>query len=83
MWLKAITMVYVRKRVYRKYSVLDWTNDGFHPDGINQRLIRYADVLLMLAECEAEAGTPADAAKYINEVRARQKCKYATGYTNF
>jgi hypothetical protein len=26
---------------------------------------------LMLAECEAEAGTPADAAKYINEVRAR------------
>ena len=50
---------------------MDWTNDGFHPDGINQRLIRYADVLLMLAECEAETGTPAHAAKYINEVRAR------------
>ncbi len=61
----------VKKRVYRKYSILDWTDDGFHPDGINQRLIRYADVLLMLAECEAEVGTPADAAKYINEVRAR------------
>ena len=61
----------VRKRVYRKYSILDWSNDGFHPDGLNQRLLRYADVLLMLAECEAEAGTPADAAKYINEVRAR------------
>ncbi|MDP4256521.1 MAG: RagB/SusD family nutrient uptake outer membrane protein [Bacteroidota bacterium] len=61
----------VKKRVYRKYSVLDWTNDGFHPDGINQRLIRYADVLLMLAECEAEIGTPAQAASYINEVRAR------------
>ncbi len=61
----------VKKRVYRKYSVLDWTNDGFHPDGLNQRVIRYADVLLMLAECEAEVGTPADAAKYINEVRAR------------
>ena len=38
---------------------------------LNQRVIRYADVLLMLAECEAETGTPADAAKYINEVRAR------------
>ena len=37
----------------------DWTNDGFHPDGVNQRVIRYADVLLMLAECEAEVGTPA------------------------
>lgn len=61
----------VKKRVYRKYSILDWTDDGFHPDGINQRVIRYADVLLMLAECEAEVGTPADAAKYINEVRAR------------
>ncbi len=61
-----------KKRVYRKYSVLDWTDDGFHPDGINQRLIRYADVLLMLAECEAETGTPANAAKYINEVRARK-----------
>ena len=64
-----------KKRVYRKYSVLDWTNDGFHPDGLNQRLIRYADVLLMLAECEAETGTPAEAAKYINEVRSRPGVK--------
>ncbi len=61
----------VRKRVYRKYSVLDWTDDGFHPDGLNQRLLRYSDVLLMLAECEAEVGSPSEAAKYINEVRAR------------
>ena len=61
----------VLKRIYHKYSILDWTDDGFHPDGINQRLIRYADVLLMLAECEAEVGTPAQAANYINEVRAR------------
>ncbi len=61
----------IKKRVFRKYSVLDWTDDGFHPDGINQRIIRYADVLLMLAECEAEVGTPAQAASYINEVRAR------------
>jgi len=59
------------KRVYRKYSILDWTDDGFHPDGINQRMIRYADVLLMLAECEAEVGTPTQAGNYINEVRAR------------
>ena len=43
----------------------------FIPSGLNQRLIRYADVLLMLAECEAEAGTPAQAATYINMVRAR------------
>ena len=60
-----------QKRVFRKYSVLDWSDDGFHPDGINMRVIRYADVLLMLAECEAETGTPAQAATYINAVRAR------------
>jgi hypothetical protein len=60
-----------QKRVYHKYSVLDWTDDGFHPDGYNMRVIRYADVLLMLAECEAEIGTPTQAASYINEVRSR------------
>ena len=61
----------MKKRVFRKYSLLDWTDNGFKPSGINQRIFRYADVLLMLAECEAEVGTPGDAAKYINEVRAR------------
>jgi starch-binding outer membrane protein, SusD/RagB family len=59
------------KRFFRKYSIYDWVNSGFHPGGLNTRVIRYADVLLMLAECEAEVGTPAQAANYINEVRAR------------
>ena len=61
----------VKKRFFRKYGIYDWVNSGFHPGGLNQRLIRYADVLLMLAECEAEVGTPAQAASYINEVRNR------------
>ena len=59
------------KRVYRKSSVLDWTNDGFHPDGLNMRILRYDDLLLMLAECEAEVGSVAQAAIYINQVRSR------------
>lgn len=59
------------KRVYRKGSDLEWIQSGFHPGGFNVRAIRYADVLLMLAECEAEVGTPAQAAIYINMVRAR------------
>jgi hypothetical protein len=59
------------KRVFRKYNIYDWSADGYHPSGINARLIRYADVLLMLAECEAEVGTPTKAANYINEVRSR------------
>lgn len=60
-----------KKRFYRKYNLYDWVNDGYHPSGLNNRLIRYADVLLMLAECEAETGSPAKAADYINEVRRR------------
>jgi hypothetical protein len=60
-----------KKRFFRKYSIYEYVNSGFHPGGINQRVIRYADVLLMLAECEAEVGTPAQAAMYINEVRSR------------
>jgi hypothetical protein len=59
------------KRFFRKYNIYDWVNSGFHPGGLNTRVIRYADVLLMLAECEAEVGTPVQAASYINEVRAR------------
>jgi hypothetical protein len=61
----------VMKRFFRKYNIYDWVNSVFHPGGINQRVIRYADVLLMLAECEAEVGTAAQAASYINEVRRR------------
>lgn len=60
-----------KKRIFRKYSVMDWIDEGFHMSGINQRLIRYSDVLLMLAECEAELGDFGKAADYINEVRAR------------
>jgi hypothetical protein len=59
------------KRIYKKYSAIDWIDLSFHAGGINQRVMRYADVLLMLAECEAEVGTPGQAAVYINMVRAR------------
>jgi hypothetical protein len=59
------------KRVFRKHSIYDWDDNGFHPGGLNHRIIRYADVLLMLAECEAELGNFAKAAEYINLVRAR------------
>ena len=61
----------VKKRFFRKYNIYEYVNSGFHPGGVNQRVYRYADVLLMLAECEAEVGTPAQAATYINQVRSR------------
>ncbi|EHQ24348.1 RagB/SusD family nutrient uptake outer membrane protein [Mucilaginibacter paludis] len=40
-------------------------------DGINDRLIRYADVYLMYAECLNEKGDVTGAKTYINKVRAR------------
>jgi hypothetical protein len=53
----------------RKYcdniSTADWES------GINDRLIRYSDVLLMYAECLIEAGNETEALKYINMVRER------------
>ena len=39
--------------------------------GINERLMRYADVLMMYAECLNETGHTADAYSYIQQVRTR------------
>jgi hypothetical protein len=39
--------------------------------GVNERLMRYADVLLMYAECQNELGNTPDCAKYIQQVRNR------------
>jgi len=45
---------------------------GFNANvGINYRLWRYADVLLLLAECENEVGSPANAIDYLNQIRNR------------
>ena len=58
---------------WKKYSVMYKTDPGgFNVNvGINYRLWRYADVLLMLAECENEVGAPANAIDYMNQVRNR------------
>ncbi len=56
---------------WRKYSVLYKSNSGFATSGINMRVMRYADVLLMLAECENELGNSAKAIELMNQVRAR------------
>jgi hypothetical protein len=59
----------------RKYEI-----DGFYPNeftpaafesGINSRVMRYADVLLMQAECLNELGQTTQAYPLIEQVRAR------------
>ncbi len=58
---------------WKKYSIMYKTDPGgFNVNvGINYRLWRYADVLLLLAECENEVGTGANAIAYLNQVRNR------------
>lgn len=59
--------LYIRKystSYYRDYE------DYFAPN--NYRIIRYADILLMYAECIVETGgSPMDALPYVNKVRQR------------
>jgi hypothetical protein len=47
-------------------------NETFYTSGINMRLIRYAEVLLMMAEAENETGNSANAITLLNQVRARK-----------
>jgi hypothetical protein len=62
---------YWNKKVYADPAVRQSTGwlDGAY--WINQRVIRYADVLLMAAECLNETGSGTQAAGFVNQVRGR------------
>jgi len=68
----------------RKYAGMDIGTrdeiDGLGTNvGTNWRIIRYADVLLMLAEALNEQGQTADAETYLNMVRMRAEVDSKTG----
>ena len=55
-----------------KYSPMYKLNPGgYYISTINYRNMRFAEVLIKLAECENEVGTPANAIAYLNEIRSR------------
>jgi hypothetical protein len=56
---------------WRKYAAMYKTADTYYTSGINMRLMRYSEVLLMAAECEIEAGNLTGAVALMNQVRAR------------
>jgi len=63
-----------KKISWRKFMIIykqSVSTASYHPGGNNQRMIRYAEVLLMLAECENELGNIAAAVAYLNQVRDR------------
>ncbi len=58
--------VSIRKCVIEDFDLMnDWKSD------INRRIVRYADILLLYAECMNELGNPAECAKYLQIVRNR------------
>lgn len=60
------------KTSWKKYSPMYKVNPGdFYESAINYRNMRYAEVLIKLAECENEVNTYTDAIPYLNEIRAR------------
>lgn len=55
----------------RKYGADDNSNPDMARGGANDRILRYADVLLMYAECCLETGDETTALLYINKIRER------------
>jgi starch-binding outer membrane protein, SusD/RagB family len=60
-----------QKISWRKYSALYKNAETFYTGPMNMRIIRYAEVLANLAECENEVGTGAQALLYLKEIRNR------------
>ncbi len=61
-------------------STVGWTNTQLN--SVNIHIFRYADLLLMLAEAEVEAGSLENARAIVNQIRARAGAKaQGCGYT--
>jgi hypothetical protein len=62
-----------KKTIYEKnsgaQSAVGWQNTQLH--SMNYHLLRYADVMLMLAEAEVEVGSLENARTLVNEIRIR------------
>lgn len=59
------------KPSWKKYQMIYKRENENQSSGINFRVIRYADVLLMMAEAQNELNGPTAALPYINQVRDR------------
>ena len=65
----------VSKASWRKYQTIYKRANENTQSGINFRAIRYADILLMMAEVENELTGPAAALPYLNQTRNRADVK--------
>jgi hypothetical protein len=64
---------YWNKKVYSDPAMRHYTGQLTSADWVSHRILRYADVLLMLAEASNEMGDGATAAAMLEQVRARAR----------
>ncbi|MBH2004362.1 MAG: RagB/SusD family nutrient uptake outer membrane protein [Sphingobacteriia bacterium] len=62
---------YWNKKIYADPAYRTSTGLSDNPEWINKRVLRYADVMLMAAECMNELGSGATAIPLVNSVRSR------------
>jgi hypothetical protein len=77
----ALDRKYWNKKVYSDPAMRAYTGEigpSGGADWINHRILRYADVLLMLAEASNESGDGTTAAAMLEQVRARARGSSAT-----
>ena len=61
-----------KKVGWRKHTILYKNASSYYPSGINERVLRYAEVLLMMAECQNETGdSESDVLSTLNQIRDR------------
>ncbi|MCE7066949.1 RagB/SusD family nutrient uptake outer membrane protein [Dyadobacter sp. CY326] len=67
-----------QKISWQKYSLMYKMNESFLTGGINQRIMRFAETILSLAEVENELGNIPQAVNYLNMIRARKSVSMPT-----
>jgi starch-binding outer membrane protein, SusD/RagB family len=63
----------ITKKVgWRKHTIIYKNVQSYYPSGINERVMRYAEILLNMAECVNETdGTETEVLGYLNQIRTR------------
>jgi starch-binding outer membrane protein, SusD/RagB family len=62
-----------KKVGWRKHTIIYKNSASYYPSGINERMMRYAEVVLMLAECQNETGeSETDVLNTLNQIRDRK-----------
>ena len=69
----ALDQPYWNKKVYSDPQMRTYTGEVGGAEWINHRIIRYADILLMLAEASNETGDTSTAVAMLEQVRARAR----------